>query len=35
MGPTNNVPAEALVTFPFKPYIFRKRVRKLNISEAK
>jgi hypothetical protein len=31
----NNLPAEVLVTFPCKPHIFRKRVRKLNISEAK
>jgi hypothetical protein len=31
----NNLPAEALVTFPCKPHIFRKRVRKLNTSEAK
>jgi hypothetical protein len=31
----NNQPAEALVTFPCKPHIFRKRVRKLNISEVK
>jgi hypothetical protein len=31
----NNLPAEALVTFPCKPHIFRKRVRKLNIIEAK
>jgi hypothetical protein len=31
----NNLPAEALVSFPCKPHIFRKRVRKLNISEAK
>jgi hypothetical protein len=31
----NNLPAEALVTFPCKPHIFRKRVRKLNISEVK
>jgi hypothetical protein len=31
----NNLPAEALVTFPCKPLIFRKRVRKLNISEVK
>jgi hypothetical protein len=28
----NNLPAEALVTFPCKPHIFRKRVRELNIS---
>jgi hypothetical protein len=31
----NNQPAEALGTFPCKPHIFRKRVRKLNISEVK
>jgi hypothetical protein len=31
----NNLPAEAFVTFSCKPHIFRKRVRKLNISEAK
>jgi hypothetical protein len=31
----NNLPAEALVTFPCKPHIFRKRVRELNISEVK
>jgi hypothetical protein len=31
----NNLPAEALATFHCKPHIFRKRVRKLNISEAK
>jgi hypothetical protein len=31
----NSLPAEALVTFPCKPHIFRKRVRKLSISEAK
>jgi hypothetical protein len=31
----NNLPAEALVTFPSKPHIFRKRVRKLYISETK
>jgi hypothetical protein len=31
----NNLPAEALGTFPCKPHIFRKRVRKLNISEVK
>jgi hypothetical protein len=31
----NNLPAEALVTFRCKPHIFRKRVRELNISEAK
>jgi hypothetical protein len=30
-----NLPAEALVTFPCKPHIFRKRVRELNISEVK
>jgi hypothetical protein len=31
----NNLPAEALVTFPCKPHIFRKRVRELNKSEVK
>jgi hypothetical protein len=31
----NNLPAEELGTFPCKPHIFRKRVRKLNISEVK
>jgi hypothetical protein len=31
----NNLPAEALVTFPCKPHMFRKRVRKLNVIEAK
>jgi hypothetical protein len=31
----NNLPAEALVSLPCKPYVFRKRVRKLNISEVK
>jgi hypothetical protein len=31
----NNLPAEALVTFPCKPQIFMKRVRKINIIEAK
>jgi hypothetical protein len=31
----NNLRAEALVIFPCKPHIFRKRVGKLNISEAK
>jgi hypothetical protein len=31
----NSLPAEALGTFPCKPHIFRKRVRKLNISEVK
>jgi hypothetical protein len=31
----NNLPAEALGTFPCKPHIFRKRVRKLDISEVK
>jgi hypothetical protein len=30
----NNLPEEALVTFPAN-YVFRKRVRKLNISEVK
>jgi hypothetical protein len=30
----NNLPAEALGTFPCKPHIFRKRVRKLNKSEV-
>jgi hypothetical protein len=31
----NDLPAEALVTSPCKPQMFRKRFRKLNISEAK
>jgi hypothetical protein len=31
----NNLLVEALVTFRCKPHIFRKIVRKLNISEAK
>jgi hypothetical protein len=31
----NNLPAEALVTFPCKPHTFRKGVRELNISEVK
>jgi hypothetical protein len=31
----NILPEEALVTFPCKPHVFRKRVRKLNISEVK
>jgi hypothetical protein len=31
----NNLPAGALVTFPCKAHIFRKRVRELNISEVK
>jgi hypothetical protein len=31
----NNLLVEALVTFRCKPHIFRKRVRKLNISEGK
>jgi hypothetical protein len=30
-----NLPAEALVTSPCKPHIFRNRGRKLNIIEAK
>jgi hypothetical protein len=31
----NNLPTEALVTFPCKPHMFRKRVRKLNVIEVK
>jgi hypothetical protein len=31
----NNLPAEALVTFPCKPHNFRKRVREFNIREVK
>jgi hypothetical protein len=31
----NQLPAEALATFPFKPRVFRKRVREVIISEAK
>jgi hypothetical protein len=31
----NNLPAEALVTFPCKPHIFRKRVREINTSEVR
>jgi hypothetical protein len=31
----NSLSAEALVTFPCRPHIFRKRVRELNISEVK
>jgi hypothetical protein len=31
----NDLPAEALGTFPCKPYVFRRRVRKLNISDVK
>jgi hypothetical protein len=30
----NNLPAEALGTFPCKPHIFRKRVRKLNVRRS-
>jgi hypothetical protein len=31
----NNLPTEVLVTVRYKPHMFRKRVRKLDISEAK
>jgi hypothetical protein len=30
----NNLPEQALVALPCKPYVFRKRVRKSNISEV-
>ena len=31
----NQLPAETLATFPFKSYIFRKRVKKVIINEEK